>query len=67
MLHFKESLCVCVCVCVCVRACACVCSYIGSRNVFQRLSFNTFKQRKVNGGEKLGEWSMPDGIPYWYP
>lgn len=27
----------------------------GSRNVFQRLSFNTLKQRKVNGADKLGE------------
>ncbi len=42
-MHFKAAL-------LCVS-----CSYTGSRNVFQRLSFNTFKQRKVNGGEKLGE------------
>ena len=39
--------------------CFVVCvSCIGSRNVFQRLSFNTFKQRKVNGGEKLGELAI---------
>ena len=30
-------------------------SNAGSRNMLQRLSFNTLKQRKVNVGEKLGE------------
>lgn len=30
----------------------------GSRSVFQRISFNTFKQRKVNGNEKPSECAI---------
>ena len=61
----KSGDCVCVCVCVCVfvygRRFSYVVvfpiahAYIGSRNMLQRLSFNTLKQRKVNVPDRAGE------------